>query len=265
MPDITAKTIKDLISQRHPEDLVVFECKNGPTMVSHGLGIMDAWVMRSSWSHPEFICYEIKVSRSDFVNDSKWRKYLDECNSFYWVCPSGIIDPAEVPEGTGLIWVAKTGTRLYTKIKAPFRKIDPPALTMQYVLMCRSQVCAPRYGVAPTAEDNRRYWSEWLDQEDSDKKLGHRVGETIQKIVQERIRNVEHENDRLREENKSYAELKELVEEMGLSRSRWQDWKSVVREKLRGTPKQVGWAIDSMRRELDRFETIINDLGKDKL
>lgn len=45
----------------------------------------------------------------------------------YFVCPNGIIQPDELPPDIGLKWVAKTGTRLFTKRKAQRREIELPA------------------------------------------------------------------------------------------------------------------------------------------
>lgn len=67
--------------------------------------------------------FEFKVSRSDFLSDiklkpetiaynwnldryvAKWTKYLTYVNIFYWVCPSGLIQPNEIKEPAGLIWI----------------------------------------------------------------------------------------------------------------------------------------------------------------
>ena len=51
--------------------------------------------------------FEFKVSRSDFLADKKWKKYLKHCNSFSFVCPYGMIKKEELPEGIGLLWIFK--------------------------------------------------------------------------------------------------------------------------------------------------------------
>lgn len=50
--------------------------------------------------------YEIKVSRSDFVSDKKWKEYLKFCTHFYFVAPEGIIKPSELPKEIGLIEIS---------------------------------------------------------------------------------------------------------------------------------------------------------------
>lgn len=47
--------------------------------------------------------YEIKVSRADFLADKKWQEYLKYCSKFYFVAPTGIIKPNELPPEIGLI------------------------------------------------------------------------------------------------------------------------------------------------------------------
>ena len=142
---ITAGDVHELLRVRHSKDLYVAECKNGP---SYGapMGKMDAWVMKKSWAKFSTICYEIKVSRSDFINDDKWPIYLDYCNEFYFVSPPGVIEKDEVPEQAGLLHTSKNCTRLYTRKKAPVRTgaINPNVYI--YLLMWRTRVCRENTG-----------------------------------------------------------------------------------------------------------------------
>jgi len=58
--------------------------------------------------------FEFKVSRSDFLadkNSGKWKKYLNYCHTFTWVCPDGLIQRNEVEPPAGLIWVSKKENR----------------------------------------------------------------------------------------------------------------------------------------------------------
>jgi len=56
----------------------------------------------SRWNR-ETMGYEIKMSRQDFLQDKKWKKYLQFCTRFYFVAPKGIIKPEELPENIGLL------------------------------------------------------------------------------------------------------------------------------------------------------------------
>lgn len=76
--------------------------------------------------------FEFKVTRRDFLSDlklkpkpiyalpelvyhdgscrtdrytAKWEKYLTYVNIFYWVCPEGLIQPNEIKDPAGLIWI----------------------------------------------------------------------------------------------------------------------------------------------------------------
>ena len=47
--------------------------------------------------------YEIKVTRSDFLNDRKWQEYLKFCTWFSFIAPKGVIKKEELPENIGLV------------------------------------------------------------------------------------------------------------------------------------------------------------------
>lgn len=56
--------------------------------------------------------YEIKVSRSDFLQDvrtEKYKKYLGYAHKFYYAVPYGLVEKEEVPKELGLI-VCQRGT-----------------------------------------------------------------------------------------------------------------------------------------------------------
>lgn len=89
-------------------------------------GQMDVWTMRLSRSKPRPTCYEVKVSRADFLADvraSKHRRYEPFVERCYFAAPSGMVDKREVPEGWGLIVRGDNG---WHSLKAPRRlTIDP--------------------------------------------------------------------------------------------------------------------------------------------
>lgn len=59
---------------------------------------------------------EIKVSRGDFRRDSEKGKHRliqkgrYPANFFYYACPTGVIQPSELPGKAGLLWVSERGT-----------------------------------------------------------------------------------------------------------------------------------------------------------
>ncbi len=135
---MTEVDILGILREKHTNDLFVHHCKVGPSY-GNGQLILDAWVMPFSWTKP-IKAYEIKVNKSDFRRDHKWRSYLFYCNLFYFVVPWGLIEKQEVPEPAGLIYITKTGSGIrYIKRPEPMWHNDIPRGIFQYVLMWRRQ------------------------------------------------------------------------------------------------------------------------------
>lgn len=200
--------IKSCLRQKHSKDLVVEECKNGSTTMGSHLR-MDMWVMPRSWTKPACTAYEIKVSRSDFLRDEKWPGYLDLCNSFYFACPSGLIQPEELPDSVGLMWLSKTGTRMYTKRKAPQRDVTIPESLWRYVLMCRATIESER-----RFQTDRDYWEQWLEHERVDQEFGRHVGETIRRRVDEEVIKANKRSERLEKAISEYEEIRRMISEV---------------------------------------------------
>lgn len=190
-----SNTIRKIIAKKHEKDVVVFECKNGPSWVSGHLLKLDAWVMRSSWANPACIGYEIKVNRSDFLQDEKWPNYLKYCNEFYFVCPSGLIYPEELPHDVGLYYVSKNGAKMFCKKKAPYRKVEIPENLYRYILMCRSKIVSDQ--TCPKT-NNKEYWENWLKNKEINRDFGYHVSGSIRETVNKRIEEVEKENKQLK-------------------------------------------------------------------
>lgn len=130
--------ILEILAAKHTQDLFVPHCKTGSTFMGNAR-IIDAWVMPYSWTKP-IIAYEVKCSRSDYLRDTKWRTYLEFCNSFYFVCPHGVLEVRDMPPDVGLIWISKTGSAIRYQRRATshyFHNI--PQSVFQYVLMWRKE------------------------------------------------------------------------------------------------------------------------------
>ena len=229
MIQFPADHILEMLKLKHLEDVFVPECKDGGS--GRGYLRLDAWAMKKSWVHPLSIGYEIKVSRSDFVNDEKWRGYLPYCNEFYFVCPSGLIQPEELPDDTGLLWLAKTGTRLFKKKKPAYRKDEPELIELlKYIVMCRSSIKRNTY----VCENNKiEEWQAWLQEKDEKKRIGYNVSKKIRELVTKRIDEVEVKQRWLESENKNLAYLKDELKKLGFD--------SVPGE----------WSIDNKLKELN--------------
>lgn len=197
----------ELLAEKHAKDLFVAECKTGSSWA--GCQRLDAWVLKRTWSPITMIGYEIKVSRSDFLRDDKWRNYLGYCQQFYFVCPAKMIEPEELPADVGLLWAAKTGTRLYTKRKAPWRDIEPNWDLMIYVLMSRTKVVADMWGTSKP--DSVERWKRWLATKEENRNLGRSVSSSVAKRV------AQMEVDTLLAESKvkTYETMRRRMEEMG--------------------------------------------------
>lgn len=207
-----SSTILKLLATKHAEDVFVPECKDGP---SHGSMVkLDAWAMVKSWAKPCATGYEIKVSRSDFLRDKKWPAYLPMCNELYFVCPPNVIKPEECPEPCGLMYVASTGNRLFTKKRAPWREVTIPEEVFRYILMCRVRIIASDFNGSSeqsSREARTKYWRQWLEDRKASKKLGYSVSEHIARHVDD----VEREIELLRTKHKNYDDIRQVLVECG--------------------------------------------------
>lgn len=260
---ITAGTISALLSVKHGKDLYVGECKTGGTW--HGAPIrMDGWAMTRSWAHMTFTGYEIKVARSDFLKDDKWPAYLQFVHHFYFVCPWGLIQPEETPEGTGLMWVTQHGRKIITKRKAPRRqmKVADALPVMLYILMSRATIREAGHMInriedrEESREKSLAYWRHWLAQKEESRELGQAVSAAIRA----KVAAAENEVDRARKLMKRVDEVDRILKDkLGLSLGRLERWnmeqelldavtfipESLMR-KMRGTADHLRSAADEM-------------------
>ncbi len=252
---MTYAQIMELLEARHSKDLFVPECKDGQSWgrTHHRL---DAWAMRRSYSQWQLSGYEIKMSRSDFLNDDKYPAYLLCCNVLYFVAPHGIIDPKELPEEVGLLVVAKTGSRVYTKKKAPIRTIDPPVSLYEYVLMSRAKI---------ENEDSHDHdadlwqlttWREYLDGKRELQDLGHVLSAQLAADV----RTLRRERDEAVAKSKTYDAIENRIREMGFDPDivfgEWQI--AEVFERAGVIPPAAG--IRQMRRLIESVGTVLDKM-----
>jgi hypothetical protein len=212
--------------------------------------------MKKSWSTPLVWGYEIKVSRSDFLNDQKWHAYLTFCNEFYFVCPQGLIQPNELPAEVGLLYVAKTGTCLFKKKAAARREVEIPEELWRYLLMARTTITSEKLFPRPTNEERRthsfEYWRRWLEEKQEFYMIGRQISQSIAKHVE----GVENENRRLKSENDALAVFKARLAELGVDGSApvatWQ-----VKSALRTLQEQIpAWAAKSLGEAIAGLEAI---------
>lgn len=249
---LTASVILDALLQKHQNDLCVPECKTGSTWFARQYCILDLWVMKKSWSKPWTIGYEIKINRTDFLNDDKWEEYMKYCCYFYFVAPQGLIHPEELPPEVGLLVASKNGTRLYTKRKAVRREIIIPESLFRYVLMWRTRITNEQYH--QTLDD---YWQHWLREKDEKKQLGHNVSRKIRQLVNERIDKVEKENRELQFKIKALNNVKLELERLGINNA------EIYNHRLKQKIKEIETGIpDGLIMYLDRVIDDLNEVRK---
>ena len=136
---ITSTVIKRALAERHEKDFFLTEVKNGSTYfpANGGLRILDALAIKKSYTHPCFTGYEIKISRSDFLRDSKFYTYENLVNELYLVCPKGMIDRTELPESVGLLYYDPKDKFVRMKKRAIYRKIEYSPEMLLYIIYSR--------------------------------------------------------------------------------------------------------------------------------
>jgi len=214
---------------------------------------LDAWAMRRSWTRWTTWGYEIKVSRGDFLKDEKWREYLSACHSFSFVCPSGLIQPSEIPEVAGLLWASKTGNRLYTKKKALDREIDSPVQVLVYLLMCRSRIVPTMY---EAGNDKRDFYRQWAAQKAEDRRLGAVVRDKILEGLRAQ------EVVALRKQHEAEALARVAKESLEKFRKLGIDVDKGPREIARGIDQLIGAIPDGFRYQLTNVAETCSRLAK---
>lgn len=237
--------IVKLLKEKHAEDVFVSELRDGP---SQGVSSfrLDGWAMAKSWVNPVTYGYEIKVSMNDFRRDDKWHNYLEYCSDFYFVCPWGMIQPEEVAAPAGLLWVAKTGTRLWMKRKAA-RRINPiPEILWRSVVM--------RLDQGRPYASNAEFWGEWLASKEQTLDMGYRVGRRLRQLISEKITTVQCENDGLKKTNARLQEVKTVMDKLGLSCWSIDQFERDAQERMKEVFSQdMVYALEGVRDSINRL------------
>ena len=94
----------------------------GSVWFNRGSGQADVITVKPSYTRFNLDIYEVKVTRSDFLQDvkkGKYKKYLPYCNRLYFAVVGDIVNKNEIPEGVGLIKYGKNG---WHTVKAPKKR-----------------------------------------------------------------------------------------------------------------------------------------------
>lgn len=242
---MNASDITKLLEEKHSEDVFVSELRDGP---SQGVSSfrLDGWAMVKSWVNPVTYGYEIKVSLNDFRRDNKWHNYLEYCSDFYFVCPWGLIQPEEIAAPAGLLWVSKTGTRLWIKRKAA-RRINPiPEILWRSVVM--------RLDQGRPCTSNAEYWKEWLASKEQSLDVGYRVSRRLRELISERINSVQCENDGLKKTNARLQEIKVMMDKLGLSFWSVDQFERDAKERMNEAfSRDMVYALEGVRDSIDKL------------
>ena len=169
---VTSTEIKLALAEKHYKDFFLTECKSGSswTTPKGGLMILDALSIRKSWTSPCFTGYEIKVSRSDFLRDSKFYTYEVLVNCLYIICPKGMIDRTELPESVGLMYYDPEKKTIATRKKAIYRTIEYSPDLLLYIIFSRIE--SDRYPFFGSKAD---YFREYVEGKRKCKDLAYSV------------------------------------------------------------------------------------------
>ena len=135
---VTSTDIKLALKEFHngKPSYFITECKTCSTYFPDPQGLLkfDGLAITKSYTKPNIIGYEIKVSRNDFLQDNKWHLYLQYCNEFYFVVPKGLVKKEELPDHVGLIYFNPDTKGLRTVKKALYRQIEEPVGVYKYII-----------------------------------------------------------------------------------------------------------------------------------
>ena len=255
---VTSTDIKIALSKLHSRRSTYFitECKTCSTYFPDPQGLLkfDGLAVTKSYTKPNIIGYEIKVSRNDFKQDNKWHLYLQYCNEFYFVVPTGLVSKEELPDDVGLIYYNPETEVLRTVKKALYRRIEKPVGVYEYIIFSRLEEDR-----LPFYNDRKEYCEDYLRDEVDRKYIGDRMGTKLAKDLQEAHKRL-YELERSENDLELWKEVKKVLQEKGIV-SYWRnDAESVVkrlREALAGAfPNELITVINSLEYNLSTIKRL---------
>lgn len=119
---VTSTDIKLALKEFHngKPSYFITECKTCSTYFPDPQGLLkfDGLAITKSYTKPNIIGYEIKVSRNDFLQDNKWHLYLQYCNEFYFVVPKGLVKKEDLWEYGGVRLEEERQNNMSLRVKA---------------------------------------------------------------------------------------------------------------------------------------------------
>lgn len=171
---VTSTDIKLALKEFHSgkPSYFITECKTCSTYFPDPQGLLkfDGLAITKSYTKPNIIGYEIKVSRNDFLQDNKWHLYLQYCNEFYFVVPKGLVKKEELPDHVGLIYFNPDTKGLRTVKKALYRQIEEPVGVYKYIIFSRLEEDR-----IPFYNDRAEYCKDYLEDKVVKSAIGQRL------------------------------------------------------------------------------------------
>lgn len=181
---VTSTDIKLALKEFHSgkPSYFITECKTCSTYFPDPQGLLkfDGLAITKSYTKPNIIGYEIKVSRNDFLQDNKWHLYLQYCNEFYFVVPKGLVKKEELPDHVGLIYFNPDTKALRTVKKALYRQIEEPVGVYKYIIFSRLEEDR-----IPFYNDRAEYCKDYLEDKVVKSAIGQRLGTKLAKDLEE--------------------------------------------------------------------------------
>lgn len=195
---VTSTDIKKALSNSYNNDYFITECKTCPTYFPDPQGLLkfDGLAITKSYTKPCIKGYEIKISRGDFLQDNKWHLYLQYCNEFYFVVPSGLITKDEIPENVGLIYYNPDTEKLLTKKKALYREIEKPVGVYEYIIFSRLE-----QDRVPFYENRAEYALDYIRDKREKRRIGKDFGSKMAedfKKAQDKLEELKYSEDDLK-------------------------------------------------------------------
>lgn len=79
---------------------------------------MDALAITRNWT-PTVTAYEVKVTRSDLLQDAKIGDYLPWCNRLYVAVPAGLATPRDLTKIVGDVGLVEVGEKVILRATVP--------------------------------------------------------------------------------------------------------------------------------------------------
>jgi hypothetical protein len=261
---VRADLILKQLAKRHTgrqqmDDIFLAEVKNGRTWDNRETLRLDAIAIRKSWAKPLVVAYEIKVDRADFLRDTKWPKYLELCNEFYFACPNGLISEEEVEPTVGLIWYNPEKGCITTKRKAVYRRVEIPKDMLWYLIMARLSSDSRH----PFFSSDREFFEAWVEEKKNKHDLGRRVQSKASEIISDlniQVTTLQREIDRQEDNKKVIEEIRQVAINYG---AHWSDTHHLAEffEKAlkKSLPPEMARLVSSIEKDAARLRGMVFD------